>query len=134
MGAGNYLPKQEIREGWYEMVYVNMPDVEDEIEQELFESNLRIDISDCLPPSFQRVENNWAWENRVLHVELVSYYAYYALVVAPIGRFDDPRTNYGAHHLERVAKRLFRGLKDIGYELSVRTGPLTSGVYEYEHA
>jgi len=130
MGRGNYLPPQEIREGYYEMVYVGMPDLENEFDLGFFELDLRSDIEDLLPQSFGPERDIWAWENKHVHVRLVADDVYYPLIVCPTGRFDDPRTNRGKGYVPYISSVLFNGLVEKGYRLSVRNGPHSSSDYE----
>lgn len=145
MGAGNWIPNHAWN-GAYEMVYVYWPTFEDEEEEMLvFEmewwwNDLRNDIQNLLPPSFQSINftqrqyrepETIVAENELLEVSIKDWNSYVAIqVYIPDDEIYEDRDlslrNLAGHHLPKVAKRLFDGLEENGYELHIRTSAWTS--------
>jgi hypothetical protein len=146
MGAGNYLPSVDPN-GFYQMVYIAHPDLEWEDEGQArylwtqWRKQYEADIENLLPGSFYQVYKSGNHNSSILHrnglldVCTADNQNSDALFICPREDWNfDSRSDYipalASRHIDGVAKRLFNGLLDLGYSLSVRCGPWISGKFE----
>ena len=134
MGTGNVIPLGCLD---YEMVYVD-PGNDTNYEPSEYEfwlGELEQDVTRLLPESFQAV-NAWKGSNFVLAeskllqiVRLDNQWSIAIAIIVPEPDGENQRIPLARRHMSLLAKRLFNALSDQ-YELRVRSGPWTSGLYQ----
>lgn len=136
MGRGNFLPSNLEGEIGYEMIYISIPEPDSEytceIECEDFVQMLEEEILNVLPKSYfpeQRYvgDRYVIAQNDVTSIYLADNQYSLALVIHP--RFSDyfPTHRFLAvRHLEGTMNKIKTRLKELNYQLSIRTSSWTS--------
>lgn len=132
MGTGNIIPLGCVD---YEMVYVDLGSYDDSDEYEFWLGELDQEVTKLLPESFQ-VVNAWKGSNFVLAeskllqiIRLDNQWSIAIAIIVPEPDGENQRIPLARRHMNVLAKRLFNALSDQ-YELRVRSGPWTSGLYQ----
>jgi len=119
MGAGNWRPTADD----YEMVYVEL-DAEDEYDM------LKSDLMRILPPSMHKPHDSYCARGNIFstngHCNLILADNEWSLAIAFVPH-DDGHEGLHMQWIGQVAQKTFKRLHDIGWRLSVRCGPWTSG-------
>ena len=132
MGRGNWIPSTPIYQGDYELVYVELQDVcdrPDEDEQAKLYEDFYNQLEEILPKSFSRVERSDSgkypsrdtvvmFRNGLLSIVMDCEGDYWHQGLAVVGNENAPP--FAQAKIGQIADRLWKGLYEAGYNLSVR--------------
>lgn len=131
MGAGNFIP--HCHSSCWEMVYVEPPDEHDD----LWLEDLEIAIDEILPPSFWKPDREtYKYDMSVMAtnrlIDLCIGDNYTTVAVAIVAKENEyyEISSLAGMHVSLLAKRLFNGLNERGFDLRVRTSAWTSAEFQ----
>ena len=137
MGKGNWFPTTPIHQGDYDLAYVEVEDVCNDVPRmDALYEGFYDDLAFVLPNSFRFLtKREWVdkstiilFANQLLMVVADTDGDYWHQGIAVVAREDAPA--FAQARIGECADKLWKGLAKLGYMLSRRTGGYTSAAFD----